>query len=118
MRAVVQAFADQNWEGFHASDGSGYAFIAEQILRFDAQNPSLAARFCDAFSRWYKCVEPAARCGACTCTSWQRMKRCRPTFAKLSKDAEGRRHRRSQMKPSAAVAPISIHWCTMHRSPR
>ena len=59
VRAVVQAFADQNWDGFHASDGSGYAFIAEQILRFDAQNPSLAARFCDAFSRWYKCVEPA-----------------------------------------------------------
>ncbi len=59
VRAVVQTFGDQNWCGLHASDGSGYAFIAEQILRFDAQNPSLAARFCDVFSRWHKCTEPA-----------------------------------------------------------
>ncbi len=58
VRAVVQFFGDQNWRGFHAADGSGYAFIANQILRFDAQNPSLAARFCEVFSRWYKCAEP------------------------------------------------------------
>ena len=59
VRAVVQAFGDQNWRGLHAADGSGYAFIAEQILRFDAQNPSLAARFCDVFSRWHRLSEPA-----------------------------------------------------------
>ena len=58
VRAVVHAFGDQNWRGFHAADGAGYAFIAEQILRFDAQNPSLAARCCDAFSRWHRCSEP------------------------------------------------------------
>ena len=58
VRSVVQAFIDQNWEGLHAVDGSGYAFVAEQVLRFDGQNPSLAARFCDAFSIWYRCVEP------------------------------------------------------------
>jgi aminopeptidase N len=58
VRAVVQAFADQNWRGFHAADGMGYAFVAEQILRYDVQNPSLAARFCDAFSRWHRCAEP------------------------------------------------------------
>ena len=58
VRAVVHAFGDLNWRGFHAADGAGYAFIAEQILRFDAQNPSLAARFCDAFSRWHRCDEP------------------------------------------------------------
>jgi aminopeptidase N len=59
VRAVVHAFGDQNWRGFHAEDGAGYAFVAEQILRFDVQNPSLAARFCDAFSRWYRCIEPS-----------------------------------------------------------
>ena len=59
VRSVVHAFGDQNWRGFHAADGAGYAFIAEQILRFDAQNPSLAARFCDAFSRWHRCIEPS-----------------------------------------------------------
>ena len=58
VRAVVQTFGDQNWRAFHAADGAGYAFIAKQILRFDAQNPSLAARFCDAFSRWHRCVAP------------------------------------------------------------
>lgn len=59
VRAVVHSFGDQNWNGFHATDGSGYAFIADQILRFDAQNPSLASRFCDAFSRWHKCKSDA-----------------------------------------------------------
>ena len=58
VRAIVQFFGDYNWRGFHAADGSGYAFIADQILRFDAQNPSLAARFCEVFSRWHKCAEP------------------------------------------------------------
>jgi aminopeptidase N len=58
VRAIVQSFADQNWRGFHAADGSGYAFVSEQIVRFDAQNPSLAARFCDAFSRWHRCSSP------------------------------------------------------------
>ncbi len=58
VRSVVHSFGDQNWRGFHAADGAGYAFIGEQILRFDAQNPSLAARFCDAFSRWHRCSEP------------------------------------------------------------
>ena len=59
MRAVVQAFGDQNWRGLHAESGAGYAFLAAQIARFDAQNPSLAARFCDVFSRWHRCTEPA-----------------------------------------------------------
>ena len=58
VRAVVHAFGDQNWRGFHAADGAGYAFVAEQILRYDAQNPSLASRFCDPFLRWHKCAEP------------------------------------------------------------
>jgi aminopeptidase N len=59
VRAVVHSFGDQNWRGFHAEDGSGYDFVAAQILAFDAQNPSLAARFCDAFSRWHKFAEHA-----------------------------------------------------------
>ncbi len=58
VRSVVHAFGDLNWRGFHAADGAGYAFMAEQILRYDAQNPSLAARFCDTFSRWHRCSEP------------------------------------------------------------
>ena len=59
VRAVVQAFGDQNWTAFHAADGSGYEFVADQILYFDAQNPSLASRFVDVFLRWHKCTEPS-----------------------------------------------------------
>ncbi len=59
VRAVVTGFSDQNWRGFHANDASGYQFIADQILHFDAQNPSLAARFCDVFLRWHKCESTA-----------------------------------------------------------
>jgi aminopeptidase N len=59
VRSVVTGFSDQNWRGFHAKDASGYEFIADQILHFDAQNPSLAARFCDVFLRWHKCENSA-----------------------------------------------------------
>ncbi len=58
VRAVIYAFGDQNWRGFHAPDGAGYAFVTEQILRYDAQNPSLASRLCEPFLRWHKCTEP------------------------------------------------------------
>ena len=60
VRAVVQQFAVNHWRGFHANDGSGYEFIADQIIAFDANNPSLATRFCNAFSRWNR-FEPNAR---------------------------------------------------------
>jgi aminopeptidase N len=59
VRAVIMGFSDQNWRGFHAKDDSGYTFVADQILNFDAQNPSLAARFCDVFLRWHKCESSA-----------------------------------------------------------
>jgi aminopeptidase N len=60
VRAVVQQFAVSNWSGFHANDGSGYEFLADQIIAYDANNPSLAARFCNSFSRWNR-FEPKAR---------------------------------------------------------
>jgi aminopeptidase N len=60
VRAVVQQFATNHWRGFHAADGSGYEFIADQIIAYDNSNPSLAARFCNAFSRWNR-FEPKAR---------------------------------------------------------
>ncbi len=59
VRSVVQQFGG-NWRGFHAADGSGYEFMADQVIAYDANNPSLAARFCSAFSRWNR-FEPTAR---------------------------------------------------------
>ncbi|MBK5913548.1 aminopeptidase N [Rhodocyclus purpureus] len=37
---------------FHAADGTGYRFMAEQTLALDAINPQVAARLARAFDRW------------------------------------------------------------------
>ncbi len=50
-RAVVQAFAG-NQSAFHNPDGSGYAFLIEQVLSVDAFNPMTAARLIDSLSRF------------------------------------------------------------------
>jgi aminopeptidase N len=60
MRAVLGSFALRNWRHFHAPDGSGYAFVADQIIAVDRTNPNLSARFVNAFDRWQRCT-PAAR---------------------------------------------------------
>jgi aminopeptidase N len=46
-----------NQVNFHAADGSGYAFMGEQILALDAINPQVAARLARNFERW-KRFEP------------------------------------------------------------
>jgi len=37
---------------FHAADGSGYAFMADQIRSLDQRNPITASRMAKVFSRW------------------------------------------------------------------
>jgi aminopeptidase N len=37
---------------FHASDGSGYRFLAQQIIALDQRNPITASRLAKVFSRW------------------------------------------------------------------
>ena len=39
---------------FHAADGSGYAFLAEQVIALDTLNPQVAARMARGFDRWKK----------------------------------------------------------------
>jgi aminopeptidase N len=39
---------------FHAADGSGYAFLAGQVIALDAVNPQVAARMARGFDRWKK----------------------------------------------------------------
>jgi aminopeptidase N len=41
-----------NHARFHAADGTGYRFMAAQILRLDAINPQVAARLARSFDRW------------------------------------------------------------------
>ena len=51
FRSLVGAFASNHWR-FHATDGSGYDFFAEQIAWLDGVNPQTAARMATAFETW------------------------------------------------------------------
>jgi aminopeptidase N len=51
--ALIRTFG-ANHVRFHAADGSGYAFLAEQIIRLDSINPQIAARIARCFDRWRK----------------------------------------------------------------
>jgi len=39
---------------FHAADGAGYHFLADQVIALDALNPTVAARMARGFDRWRK----------------------------------------------------------------
>ncbi|MDD4928114.1 MAG: aminopeptidase N [Gallionella sp.] len=49
--ALLRAFGS-NHVHFHAADGGGYRFMAEQTCRLDAINPQVAARLARCFDRW------------------------------------------------------------------
>jgi aminopeptidase N len=49
--ALIRAFAS-NHVRFHAADGSGYAFLADQVIALNKLNPQVAARMTRAFDRW------------------------------------------------------------------
>ena len=51
--ALVRAFAS-NHVRFHAADGAGYAFLADQVIALNALNPQVAARMARGFDRWKK----------------------------------------------------------------
>jgi len=54
IRSLLSSFSRFNQLRFHASDGSGYEFIADQILRIDPLNPQTAARLVGVFNNWKK----------------------------------------------------------------
>jgi aminopeptidase N len=60
--ALVRSFA-ANHVRFHAADGSGYAFLADQVIALNAFNPQVAARMARGFDRWKK-FDPARQAKA------------------------------------------------------
>ncbi|MDF1792244.1 MAG: aminopeptidase N [Thalassobaculaceae bacterium] len=52
IRALVGGFTMGNPVRFHARDGSGYNFIADEVLRIDRLNPQIASRLCQSLVRW------------------------------------------------------------------
>ncbi|HRJ60313.1 MAG TPA: aminopeptidase N C-terminal domain-containing protein, partial [Azospirillaceae bacterium] len=49
--ALIGSFAKANAVRFHAADGAGYRFLADQVLTLDPMNPQVAARMMGPFSR-------------------------------------------------------------------
>ena len=58
VRSLVAAFALRNWHAFHARDGSGYAFVADQVMSLDRVNPHLSSMLAKAFNQWRRFAEP------------------------------------------------------------
>ena len=57
-RSLIFSFCNGNPAQFHASDGSGYDFWAEQVIALDAINPQVAARLTRTLDRWRKYTPP------------------------------------------------------------
>jgi len=51
--ALIRTFSG-NHVRFHAADGGGYAFLADEIIALNGLNPQIAARMARAFDRWKK----------------------------------------------------------------
>lgn len=58
VRALVGSFTAGNRAQFHALDGSGYAFLADQVIATDGFNGKLAARLVAPLAPWKK-MDPA-----------------------------------------------------------
>ena len=52
VRSVLGVFGRLNLLGFHRSDGQGYVFLAEQVIKLDVINPQVAARVVAPFTHW------------------------------------------------------------------
>ena len=52
VRALIGQFCRNNPINFHVKDGSGYRFLAEQILVLNKLNPQVASRMLGAFNSW------------------------------------------------------------------
>ncbi|MFM0520791.1 aminopeptidase N [Caballeronia jiangsuensis] len=51
-RSLIFSFCSGNPAQFHADDGSGYAFWAEQVIALDSLNPQVAARLARGLELW------------------------------------------------------------------
>ena len=52
LRSLVATFCGQNSINFHNKDGSGYRFLADQVLLLNKQNPQIASRLLTPLTRW------------------------------------------------------------------
>ena len=58
LRSLIGAFCNANLVNFHNPDGSGYAFLQEQVIALNNKNPQVAARLVTPLTRWKQFPEP------------------------------------------------------------
>ena len=58
VRSLIGVFAGQNAYHFHNPDGSGYEFIAQQVIALNDMNPQVASRLVRTLMRWKHYVDP------------------------------------------------------------
>ena len=58
VRALIGVFSSQNSYAFHQPDGSGYEFLARQVIALNDFNPQVASRMVRALMRWQKFAQP------------------------------------------------------------
>ncbi len=52
VRALIGSFSQSNPVHFHAKNGEGYRFLADQVLALNALNPQIAARMVAGLAQW------------------------------------------------------------------
>lgn len=52
VRALVGAFSQANPIHFHAKNGQGYQFLADQVIALNRLNPQVASRMVSALTQW------------------------------------------------------------------
>jgi aminopeptidase N len=58
VRSLIGAFCSANLINFHTADGSGYQFLADQIIALNQANPQVAARLVTPLTRWKGFTKP------------------------------------------------------------
>jgi aminopeptidase N len=52
VRALIGAFSQANPLHFHAENGQGYQYLADQIISLNSLNPQVASRMLSALTTW------------------------------------------------------------------
>ena len=58
VRALIGAFSQSNPVHFHAQEGQGYRFLADQVLLLNELNPQIASRMVTGLAQWRR-YDPA-----------------------------------------------------------
>jgi len=54
VRSLVGAFSQANPKHFHAANGQGYHFLADQVIALNSLNPQVASRMLGALTQWHR----------------------------------------------------------------